>query len=226
MPDPINLPAPVLERLDRHAVDLQADRLQTHQRGATAELRQLRRVELSTDDDGNLVLDGYATVYDYAYDVAGGPPYGWSETIAAGACTKSVMERDDVRLLFDHGGIPLARTRAGTLTLQSDDVGLSVEAILDPESPLVQSIRSAMARRDLDEMSFAFRTLRQEWNDDYTERRILEVKLFDVAVVTYPANPATVVQLRDDQDRPAPPAGLSLSLAEAQRTQLSLRRLS
>lgn len=222
----LNLPAPVLERLDRHSVDLQAQRLQVSQRGAALESRPIRRAELRSDDDGNLVLDGYATVYDYTYDVAGGPPWGWSETIVAGACTKSVQERDDVRLLLNHDGIPLARTKARTLTLESDDVGLSVEAPLDPSSPLVQSIRSAMERGDLDEMSFAFRVLRQEWDEDYTERRILEVQLFDVSVVTYPANPATVVQMRDD-DRDLPAStGMSLSLAEAQRTQLALRRPS
>jgi hypothetical protein len=73
---------------------------------------------------------------------------------------------------------------------------------------------STLRRGDVDQMSFAFRAIRQEWNDDYTERRILEVQLFDVAAVTFPANEATVIGLRTD-DRGARSYPLSLALAEA-----------
>jgi hypothetical protein len=50
-----------------------------------------------------------------------------------------------------------------------------------------------MERGDLDEMSFAFRVTRQEWNDAYTERWINEVNLNkgDVSIVNYGANPHT-----------------------------------
>ncbi len=218
-----NLPPQVLARIDEHLGPRPDDAphrrgLDTVQRGRLLEARS-HKVELRRTDDGDPILDGYATVYEHAYDVAGGAPYGWAETIAEGACTKSVMERDDVRLLFDHDGIPLARTRSRTLELTSDDIGLhaTTPTGLDMKSPLVQSIASAMERGDLDEMSFAFQVLRQEWNEDYTERRILEVKLFDVAVVTYPANPATVAQLRSE-----PPATRGVSLAFAQAVAASL----
>jgi DnaJ-class molecular chaperone len=42
-------------------------------------------------------------------------------------------------------------------------------------------------------MSFAFRVLRQEWNEDYTRRWINEVSLDkgDVSLVNYGANPTT-----------------------------------
>lgn len=218
-----NLPAAVLERLVGHDVDLAAQRLQTVQRGRVLEARVFASAELRMDDAGNPTLDGYATVYEYPYDIAGGAPYGWSETMAEGACLKSVRERDDVRLLVNHDGIPLARTRSKTLELESDEVGLRCAASLDGASPLVAAARSAMERGDLDEMSLAFQVLRQEWNDDYTERRILEVKLFDVSVVTYPANPATVAQLRGSAPvEPAPARGLDLRTASAVRDQLAL----
>jgi len=204
MTDLRNLPAEVLERLGNDPSGIDA-----RQRGNVLEAR-LTKVEVRADGD-DAEIDGYATVYDYPYDVAGGPPWGWAETIAAGAATKSVQERDDVRLLLNHDGLPLARTRANTLHLESDDVGLHIAAKLDTRSTLVRDIVSAMERGDLDEMSFAFQALRQEWNEDYTERRILEVKLFDVSLVTYPANPATVAQVRDE----APSAAVGMSLAYA-----------
>lgn len=216
MKDLRNLPAPVLERLAANQVDTERSGIDVVQLGRRLEARG-RQVEVRANEDGTVGLHGYATVYDYAYDVAGGPAaYGWSETIVGGACTKSVLERDDVRCLFDHEGIPIARTRSNTMTLTSDATGLLTDVpALDPASPYVQSLCSALARGDLDEMSFAFRTLRQEWNADYTERRILEVKLFDVSVVTYPANPATVVQLRDATPPAAAGAPISLAFAQA-----------
>ena len=179
------------------------------------EVRQMARVELRAED-GVPRLDGYATVYDYAYDVAGGPELGgFTEVIASGAAAKSAGEAD-VRLLVNHDGVPLARTRSKTLMLESDDVGLRVRAELDPANPVVQELRSAMDRGDIDEMSFAFRAIRSEWSPDYTMRTITEVRLFDVSLVTYPANPATVAKMRDAQIEAEQRAGRSLALARRQ----------
>ena len=185
------------------------------------EVRHVFHLELRQTDDGMPVVEGYATVYDFAYDIAGGPDMGgFTEVIAPGAAKKSAMEAD-VRLLANHEGLPLARTKSGTLELESDDIGLKVRATLDPSNPTAAEVRSAMERGDVDQMSFAFRVVRDEWNKDYSERTISEVKLYDVSVVTYPANPATVVKLRSE-DKPAettddaPKAG-GLSVAQARR---------
>lgn len=189
------------------------------------ESRALARVEIRMEND-TPVLDGYATVYDYRYDVGGGPANGgFGEIIARGAATKSANE-SDVRLLVNHGGVPLARTKSGTMTLESDDIGLRVRAQLDPSNPVVAELRSAMARGDLDEMSFGFRAIRDEWSADYNERTIREVKLFDVSLVTFPANPATVAQLRDSTDpvesTTTEPSGRSLALARRQYESLTI----
>ena len=224
MTDLRNLPPEVLARLADRGVDLAASKAEAVQRGRTLEARSFTRPEIRLADNGDPIFEGYATVYDYAYDVAGGVERGgWSEIIAAGACDKSVAERDDVRLLVNHDGLPLARTRSKTLELKSDKVGLWCGSTLDGSSPLVVTVKSCMDRGDLDEMSFAFQVLRQEWNGDYTERTILEVKLFDVSVVTYPANPAAVAQLRQDPE-PTEARTFPLSLALAEIELLSLTR--
>ena len=133
-----------------------------------------------------------------AYPIAGGPEAGgWMEIVERGATAKSIKDGADVRLLYDHGGIALARTSSGTMRLISDDMGMMVNADLDPESPYAQSVRSAVLRGDVDQMSFAFRVTRQTWNEDYTERRIKEVQLFDASLVTYPASEATVAQINN-----------------------------
>ena len=158
---------------------------------ATAPM-QLRAEEGS---DG-LNLRGYATVFDADYEITDALGT-YTERIAPGAFTRTLNAGADVRLLINHDGLPLARTTSGTLNLQQDDTGLLAEAQLDGASPTVQSLKSAMDRGDADQMSFAFRVTRQDWNADYTDRTIREVQLFDVSVVTFPANPATSVSLRD-----------------------------
>lgn len=178
---------------------------------------------------------GFATSYDSWYDVAGGPEAGgWREMVVAGAGRRTINARPDVRLLFNHDGMALARTRSGTLLLEEQDAGLLVDAPeLDLRQTLVNDLAISMDRRDTDEMSFAFRVTRQEWNTDYTERRILEYALdiqgSDVSIVTYPANPATVAQMRaavniDELRSHAVSPGMSLDFARAIATQVGARR--
>lgn len=149
--------------------------------------------------NGGLNLVGYASVTNVPYVVT-----DWlgdyNETISRGAFKKSLAEQDDVRLLLNHDGIPLARTASGTMNLSEDSTGLLTEASLDAGSPFVASIRSAMERGDLNQMSFAFKVTRQEWDEDYLNRYINEVRLFDTSVVTYPASPTTSVGLRGDDE--------------------------
>jgi HK97 family phage prohead protease len=177
----------------------------------------MKLVDPEDDTEEVFGVRGYAAIVEQPYPVAGGKEsgWGWDETLAASAFTRALEEGDDVRFLLNHEGVPMARTRSGTLSLWVDNIGLGMEANgLDTENPDVIRLRSAVRRSDLDQMSYAFRATRQEWNEDYTERRILEVRLYDVAAVTYPANDATVIGER--QAKPAPTTrGMTLALARA-----------
>ena len=95
----------------------------------------------------------------------------------------------------------MARTKPGSLQLSADQTGLHVEARLNPTRSDVQIVRTAVEDGDLDEMSFAFRCTNDEWDEDYTERRILEVNMHqgDVSVVNYGANPLTAGTISLDQ---------------------------
>ena len=166
--------------------------------------------ELRGDAD-TLKLTGYASVFEAPYPVYGGASGGgWDEIVDRGAFDRTLAEKPDTHLLINHEGMPLARTKSGTMRLATDERGLHVEADLDRRDPDVQALQVKMERRDMDEMSFAFRVLRHRWNDDETERRMLEVSIHkgDVSVVNFGANPATAAQLRslmaalaeDDED--------------------------
>ena len=150
-------------------------------------------VETRADDDGKLRLSGYAAKFD-----SPSVPLPFIETIARGAFRKTLTEIPDVRLLVNHEGLPLARTKNGTMTLTEDDIGLRFDAEL-ADTQEARDLHALIARGDVDQMSFAFRVIRQKWNEDRTMRTLTEVSLADgdVSVVTYPAYPATSVEARE-----------------------------
>ncbi len=144
-------------------------------------------------DSSGVTLEGHASTFNQAYDM------GWYyETVAPGAFTRTLNAKPDVRLLINHEGLPLARTLSGTLDLAQDDSGLYMRSVLDPNDPDVQRIVPKMQRGDLNEMSFAFSTVKDEWSKDYSSRILRELSLAggDVSVVTYPANPNATVSMR------------------------------
>lgn len=202
------------------------------------ETRAVRGLEMRAAEDGAssvVTLDGYASVTGHWYDVAGGVDKGgWREQIMPGAFAKTLDEQlDAMFLLFDHDGLPLAGTRNGSMDLAEDGEGLRVEARIDTgvssyAADVAGSVRSGL----IDSMSFAFMATRQEWNDDYTERRIGELRMFEASVVKWPANPATVAQMRSAVAELravgprgtalVPPVARGMSLARAQALALSL----
>lgn len=155
--------------------------------------------EIRKDGD-SLSLDGYASVFDAPYEMYGGPDKGgWTEIVDRKAFDVTLREKPDLHLLINHEGMPLARTKSGTLQLSTDAKGLRVKApSLDRRDPDVQRLEVKMERGDMDEMSFAFRTKKHEWSEEDTVRRMLELSLHkgDVSVVNFGANPATSAKIR------------------------------
>jgi hypothetical protein len=170
------------------------------------DFRTAHRFEMREVANGSggtsLRFTGYASVVEKPYEVSDmfGP---YQETIARNAFAKTINDKADVNFLCNHDGITMARTKSGTLQLSSDSTGLFTEATLNLSRPDVSIVRAAVDDGDLDEMSFAFRATRQEWDEDYTQREIQEVNMHqgDVSVVNFGANPhtagSTAIDLRD-----------------------------
>jgi HK97 family phage prohead protease len=150
-------------------------------------------LELREKDDSTWNLTGYASVYETPYSVG-----FYEETISRGAAKRTLGENPDVQLLINHEGLPLARTRSGTLRLEERERGLWVDADLDKLDPDAQRLQRKMARGDVDQMSFAFQVTDQDWNDDFTQRRIKSFSIHrgDVSVVNQGANDASVASVR------------------------------
>lgn len=154
-------------------------------------------IECRAGGDGNTLI-GYAAMFDRPSHDLG----GFVEYVAPGAFRKTLKDKADVRLLVDHEGAPLARTKSGTMRLSEDERGLRVEADLDPSNPVAAGVISALRRGDMNQMSFAFRTVKDEWSKDRATRTLKEVRLFDVSVVTFPAYEDTIAEVRGIIDTP------------------------
>jgi len=183
-------------------------------REVTFELR-----EADSEGDGN-TLDGYGAVFSSPTRINSWEGL-FDEEIRKGAFKKSLSERTPV-LQFDHGrhpmvgSIPLGYFEA----LEEDARGLHVVAPLH-DNWLVQPVRDAIKSKAIPGMSFRFSVVKEEWRTPAGElltdeheiarllwsatedapstilkRTILEVKLFEVGPVVFPAYTDTSVDIR------------------------------
>jgi HK97 family phage prohead protease len=143
-------------------------------------------------------ISGHAAVFNRLSDSLG----FFREKIQPGAFADCLRRKPDVRLLINHEGLPLARTKSGTLTLREDNEGLFFEAAVDESDPDIQRIVPKMQRGDLSQMSIGFYVISDSWEvTGKTHIRTLqEVDLFDVSLVTYPAYPQTSATIRGAQE--------------------------
>jgi HK97 family phage prohead protease len=155
-------------------------------------------VELRTpadDTSGDVVeVFGQAIVYNVDYSVR--DMFGeFTERMAPGV-VEDVIATCDCRYLFNHDGLPLARSISGTLLLEDSDTALNTIARLDLRQGLANDLVVAIERGDVSQMSCGFIVGEDEWNEDYDDRTILRLQdLLDVSSVTYPASPTTSTSL-------------------------------
>lgn len=144
------------------------------------------------EEEGEPVLiGGYAAVFDrWSEDL------GWfKEKIQKGAFAKSIVEHD-IRALINHDpNLIIGRTKNKTLKLWEDDEGLGFEVKL-PETTYAQDLVKSIKRKDITQNSFGFQVVSDEWSKDQKKRTLLEVRLFDVSPVTFPAYKQTSLSMR------------------------------
>lgn len=150
-------------------------------------------IEAREGDAKEQLIVGHASVFNQDADIG-----GWFvERVRPGAFKRAIAE-DDVRSLFNHDpNYILGRNRAGTLKLSEDETGLMTSTV-PPDTTYARDLLVSIGRGDVSQMSFGFRVLKQEWDEtgDVLKRTIVEVELFDVSPVTFPAYPQTDVGLR------------------------------
>lgn len=144
--------------------------------------------EVREDGDG-MTLTGYAAKFNEPSE-----PLPFIERIKPGAFKRSINSRNDVKLLWNHNtDMVLGSTRAGTLTLKEDEVGLRVTALL-PDTSFGRDARVSIARGDVTGFSFGFTVPAggDSWSADGSERTLKSVRLMEVSTgVAFPAYPST-----------------------------------
>lgn len=159
------------------------------------ELRSWGRSELRADGDAPRIV-GHGAVWDQETEIWP----GMREVVRRGAFAATLRDSSDIKGLFNHdSGIVLGSTRAKTLALAEDDNGLAY-TIDAPQTQLVRDmVLEPMRRGDISGSSFSFRVRKDQWTErsDGTElRELLEVELFEVSPVTFPAYPGAESQIR------------------------------
>jgi hypothetical protein len=157
-------------------------------RAAYGDNVELRVMEVRAAE-GERRISGYAATFNDVTDLG-----YFREQIATGAFEGRTD--DDVRLLINHTGVPLARTTNGTLRLSVDNGGLRYEAEL-ADTQEGRDLYTLIKRGDISQSSFAFSIEDEAWDNKTNLRTVLKVgRLYDVSPVTYPAYATTTVQAR------------------------------
>jgi HK97 family phage prohead protease len=146
-----------------------------------------QKLELREDGDG-MTFEGYAAVWDSPSE-----PLPFTEVIQRGAFAKTLRARNDIKLLWNHDkGEILGSSRAGTLTLIEDEVGLFARAVF-PDTTRGRDTAELVRRGDVDSMSFGFSVPSggDEWSQDGATRVLKSVRLHEISLVAWPAYGAT-----------------------------------
>lgn len=163
-------------------------------------------VRAAGDDNGEMIVEGYATTFNQPYLLYDWRDYKVMEQIHPDAFKDCDMS--DVIMQYDHEGRVFARNKNGTLALAVDSVGLKVTADLsgtDLGRQLYQEIKGGYT----DKMSFGFTVAEdqrvsvvdREKNVETVTRTITKIKkLYDVSAVSIPANDGTSISARRTAD--------------------------
>lgn len=157
--------------------------------------REIRSaVEFRTAEDGEYIVEGYATTFNDPYVMMEFDGIQYKEEVDRNAFDGADM--NDVIFQYDHAGKVFARQKNGTLFLNCDDHGLHVRADLsktEASRQMFEEIKSGL----ISEMSFAFTVAEDAYNNETRTRTITKIKkVYDVSAVSIPANPSTNISAR------------------------------
>ena len=167
--------------------------------------REYRSMTMSAVEGQEYKVHGYATTFDDPYVLWEDRDIVVREIIDHDALLNADMS--DVIMQVNHEGRVFARNSNDTLSLVPDAHGLGVEAYLGG-TDLGRGVFQDIAGGYMTKMSWAFTVDRDEWKSEQApDGRSLETrtikavkKIYDVSVVSIPANDATEISARNLAD--------------------------
>ena len=169
------------------------------------EMRMALLEPANNDDENKQLVEGYAAVFNQRALIWESEWSGWKymEVIDRNAFDGADMS--DTVFKYNHGDIAmvLARASNNTLIMNTDDKGLRISAdIIDTNNGT--DVYKLIKRGDVNKMSFAF-TVKNERSESDRENKIYTRtitafdKIYDVAVVDFPAYDGTSIQARSKE---------------------------
>jgi HK97 family phage prohead protease len=185
-----------------------------------------------TADDGN-TLTGYAAVFDTWADIEGFSG-SFKERVKPGAFKRTLTNnKDKIKVMFNHGMDPQIGMKplGKPSVIEERSTGLYTETPLDKTS-YNEDLKASLASGAIDGMSFQFDVTGEEWNEDYSERTITQVKLYEFGPVTWPAYETTSAGIRSkgvygsEPAAPSKPARRKAPVFDARDTSAQEARVS
>ena len=168
-------------------------------------IKEIRVAERAEGEEESYKVRGYATTYNEPYTLYSDEDIEIREQVAPTAFDNADMS--DVIMQYNHEGRVFARNRNNTLSLESDEHGLLIDADLGGTEigrQLYEEIRGGYT----DRMSFGFTVDGEEVEEQREKgkrtvylRTITRIgKLYDVSAVSIPANDGTEISARSFVD--------------------------
>jgi len=142
-------------------------------------------------------FEGYAAIFGTKDQLD--PP----EIVEPGAFKKSLSEIKVYPITWYHD----VRNILGISYPEEDAKGLKVKGDLNMEIQSAKEKYALMKQKAIRGLSIGFKTMREKWENGI--RRILEIKLYEIALVTFPAHPkALISSVKEyqpfDEEKPYP----------------------
>lgn len=137
----------------------------------------------------DIKIYGYASIFNYLDSQ--------NDVVIKGAFQKAISEKaSDIKLLWQHD----QKTPIGKITkIYEDNVGLYIEGEITSGTEKGREAIDLVTRDILDSLSIGFNIIKSAINKN-GEREIKEVDLWEVSLVTFPANKKSKIKYRKQQD--------------------------
>lgn len=170
----------------------------------------IKAIHNETKDANGITIGqvkGYASVF--------GKVDWYDDVVQAGAFTKTIQERSNVKVLWQHD----PQCPIGKPTVMKEDAhGLYVEFDLNLETEKGREAYALLKQGAIDGISIGFETIKDEMDRNTGIRTIVEVRLWEFSVVTFPAQEsAMVTDVRNMKDADV------VALARYERARLGLK---
>jgi hypothetical protein len=149
-------------------------------RAARITARETKFAEAELDVGADGTFSGYASLF--------GEPDLSRDMVVPGAFAKSIAARGPagIRMLFQHDpATPIGTWRE----IREDSRGLFVRGRLTTEVARAREVLALMRAGAIDGLSIGFRTLRGRTDAKTGVRKLLEVDLWEISIVTFPMLP-------------------------------------